>query len=525
MNPGKSNKTPARLQPIRNYLGLAILVLSAVILTTQTLSCKKSQPDNTLVIGTEKSPSTLDPRFAIDTYSVRAVRLIHASLFRITDNLGIEGSLAEKYTVSDDGKTYNIWLRNDITFHDGSPLTLRDVVATFRFILEPANKSAYRNSLASIENMVIKSERELEITLKERNTTFLASLVKGIVPERFETNPYQPIGAGPYKVAENMGKDGLKLVRFEQYFEGPPRVTKLFLKPVLDDGVRLLELLKGSVDLVQNAISPTLLERAKSNKDVQVATSDGLAYAYIGMNLKDDILSNVKVRRAIAHAVNRDEIIKYKLKNLATPANSILSPSHYLYNKKITQIPYDPERSKALLDEAGFKDPDGEGPQPRFKMTYKTSTNPERIEIAQVLVDQLNAVGIGAELRSLEFGAFFDDVKKGNFQLYTLEWSGIFSEDIFYYVFHSESIPPNGANRGYYKNDEVDKLAAAGRITPEGAQRTEIYHRLQEIVHEELPYVSLWYRMNLVAHRSRLAGYQVNTVADYSGVRVSELKE
>jgi peptide/nickel transport system substrate-binding protein len=487
--------------------------------------CYKAEPTNTLVIGTEKSVSTLDPRFAIDTYSIRATRLIHASLFRINNSLTVEGLLAEKHTVSKDGKIYSIWLKPGVVFHDGKPLTLRDVVATLRFILKAENKSAYRNSLSSIASMVIKSESELEITLNERNTTFLSALVIGILPERFETTVYEPIGAGPYKVAENLGKDGLKLVRFDNYLEGAPQVTRLFLKPVLDDGVRLLELMKGSVDLVQNAISPTLLQRAKSNKDVHVTTSDGLAYAYIGMNLNDDTLKNIAVRRAIAHAVNRPEIIKYKLKDLAAPANSILSPSHYLYNSAIDQISFDPTLAKKLLDDAGFKDPDGDGPKARFNLTFKTSTNPERVEIAQVIVDQLKAVGIGAELRSLEFGAFFDDVKKGNFQLYSLEWSGVFSEDIFYYVFHSDSLPPNGANRGHYTNAEVDRLAAAGRVTPEGPARQQIYKRLQEIIHDELPYVSLWYRKNLVAHRSRLTGYQVNTVADYSGIRLSELKE
>ncbi len=501
----------------------AFLLLA--ILAWSLGSCTSKRDPNTLVIGTEKSVTTLDPRMAIDTYSVRATRLIFSGLFRIDENLKPVPYLASRYEISPDGLTYNIWLRSGVTFHDGTPLTVRDVTATYRYVLDETNKVPYRNSFTDIERMDVVGENQIRITLKKPYIPFLTALTMGVVPERFEKQTFETIGSGPYRVQENRGKEGLILKRYDNYFDSPVKIARIYLKPILDDSVRLLALLKGSIDLIQNAVPPTLLHKAREKEEVEVVTSDGLAYAYVGFNLEDPTLKNLKVRQAIAHAIDRDAIIQYKLKDLATPATTLLASQHYMANKKLPQYNYDPEMAKSLLDEAGYKDPDGDGPKPRLELTYKTSTNPERIEIAQVIVDQLKKVGIDVELRSFEWGVFFDDVKKGNFQIYTLEWSGITSEDIYHYVFHTESIPPNGANRGRFRNAEIDHLVTIGRTTVDPAKRQQIYLRVQEILANELPYVSLWHRHNITTYRDRLQGYKPNTVADYTGVLTSSLRD
>lgn len=504
-------------------------IFTVILLLTllPAAACKRTDrhPD-TLVIGTEKGTSTLDPRMATDFYSLRASRLIFDGLFKSDASLEPVPNLLEGYVLAPDQKTYDLTLRDNLRFQDGGALTMRDVAATYRYIIDPTNKSPYRVSFERIASMEVLSDKQLRIVLKEPYVPFLNALVVGIVPERFEKEKFMPIGSGPFTVERDAGAEGLRLKRNDSYFAGAPKVPKVFLKPVLEDSARVLELMHGGIDLIQNGVPPAQLELVEKKPEIVIEKTPSIVYAYVGLNLKDPLLSQLAVRQAMAHAINRDEIIRYKLHNLALVADSILSPVHSMHAKSLPQYEYDPKKAEQLLDNAGLKDPDGPGPQPRLTLTYKTSTNPERIEIAQVIVDQLAKVGIKVELKPLEFGVFFDDIKKGNFQLFSLEWSGVTSaEEQFYYVFHSSSLPPDGANRGYYKNTAIDALVTAGRAETNLDKRRGIYSEVQRILAEELPYISLWYRMNIVAARKRVVGYHVNAVGDYDGLLTTSLQD
>ena len=498
------------------YLATLLAVLSSFI-----LSCNPTKtPDASekIVIGTDREPDTLDPRHATDMYSIRICRLIYDGLFKTDDQLNIVPHLAARYTV-EDNRVYNIWLRSGVSFHDGTELSLSDVVATYRYILNQDNKSPYYNSFKFIEKMDIVGDHQLRITLNEPYSPFLTALNMGIVPERFEKEkPFIPIGSGPYRFSGKDNQSVVTLKQFEQHFAGKAGIKIVQLKPVLEESVRLLELLKGSIDIVQNGLPASMLDKAAEHPEVTIDTSTGLAYAYLGLNLKDPLLSNLKVRQALAYAINRDDIIEYQLKNQATKAESLLTPAHYMAAKDLPNHDFDIEKAKRLLDEAGYKDPDGDGEKTRFQLSYKTSTNPERLEIAHIISDQLKKVGVDVKLQSMEFGVFFKDIKSGNFQLYSLEWSGVTSPDIYHYVFHSASVPPEGANRGFYSNSEVDKLVTQARHITDLEKQKVLYQRVQQILAEELPYISLWHRHNIVAARKRVQTYQVTTVADYQGL-------
>ena len=182
-------------------------------------------------------------------------------------------------------------------------------------------------------------------------------------------------------------------------------------------------------------------------------------------------------------------------------------------------------RAKELLDAAGFPDPDGNGPHMRFSLSYKTSTDMESVEIAQIIKGYLKEVGIGVEVRSFEWGTFFDDIKKGNFQMYSLRWIGVVDPDIFYYLFHSSSFPPNGANRGQYYNPALDELLALSRRTVDQAQRKTLYSRIQKILAEDTVYTSLWYRNNLVVIREKFRGFQIYAGGEYISLKdVTQVK-
>jgi peptide/nickel transport system substrate-binding protein len=197
----------------------------------------------------------------------------------------------------------------------------------------------------------------------------------------------------------------------------------------------------------------------------------------------------------------------------------VLAPLHWAYEGNVAKYTYDPVGAKGLLDAAGFPDPDGNGPRMRFTLSYKTSTDMESMEIAQIIKGYLKEVGIGVEVRSFEWGTFFDDIKKGNFQMYSLRWIGVVDPDIFYYLFHSSSFPPNGANRGRYCNPTLDKLLTLSRRTVDRAQRKELYSRIQKILAKDTVYTSLWYRNNLVVIREQFHGFQIYAGGEYISLK------
>jgi peptide/nickel transport system substrate-binding protein len=225
------------------------------------------------------------------------------------------------------------------------------------------------------------------------------------------------------------------------------------------------------------------------------------------------------VRRAIALAIDREAIVRTIWKGRADLADSILAPGLWAHAGGIPPLRRDPSEAMRLLDLAGYRDPDGGGPEPRFTLTYKTSQNELRRRIAAVIQEQLRQAGIAVEVQSLEWGTFFSDVKKGSFQLYSLTWVGIADPDVYHYAFHSSQFPPEGANRGRYANAEIDRLLEAGRRELSRPRRKEIYRRVQLILSRDLPVVPLWCNRNILLRDRRLAGFEVTPDEDYTSVK------
>jgi peptide/nickel transport system substrate-binding protein len=179
---------------------------------------------------------------------------------------------------------------------------------------------------------------------------------------------------------------------------------------------------------------------------------------------------------------------------------------------------HDPDRARALLAAAGF------GPERPLHLVYKTSSDPFRVRLATVIQAQLARVGIRLKVRSYDWGTFYGDIKAGRFQIYGLSWVGVRTPDIFRYVFHSASIPPDGANRGRYRSPEADRLIAAARAEPDLNRQSLIYGELQELLLEELPYVPLWYEDQMYASRSEVVGYRLAPDGNYDGLADVELR-
>lgn len=489
---------------------------AALVALAIAAGCGGTRPDDdAIVVGMTNSPVNLDPRVGADEASQKAHQLLYSTLVRIDDQLRIVPDLAESIEQPDD-LTYIARLRRGVRFHNGRELTAADVVYTFGSLLDPdfrGRTGAYR-LLGSVEAV---DPYTVRFALKEPFGSFPINLVMGIVQEGSgAANARDPIGTGPYRLVQFAPDDRLVLDAFAEYYGGPPRNRRVVLKVVPDDTMRGLELRKGTVDIVVNDLSPDIAWQLREEGRLQVETAPGTDYAYLGMNLRDPMLSNPKVRLAIGHAIDREAIVKYLRRGYARTAVGIVPPMSWAFEPDVLDLPYDPAAARRLLDEAGFPDPDGDGPAPRLRLTLKTSTSEVSRVQAGAIQHDLGRVGIAVEVRSSEFQTLFADVVRGNFQLYTLQFVGVTDPDMLRRVFHSRQEPPAGLNRVFYRNPAVDTLIDQASAAPTDEERRVFYSRAQQAIAADVPYIPLWYRTNLAVYQPDLHGVRLSPIADYT---------
>jgi peptide/nickel transport system substrate-binding protein len=486
------------------------------------LACSSSETlsGTGIRVGLDGSIATLDPRVAVEARAARIGPLIYSSLLKLDEKGRLIPDLAHSWS-QPDAHTYLFQLHRGVYFHDGREVTAEDVRATFAFIMDPRNGSPKRGSYESVRRIQVIDRYTVKFVLQDISVSFPYALTVGICPQG---SPFRlkspPVGSGPFRLKHWRPGEEVVLIANPAYFRGRPRLDWIQFRVLANTTTRLLEMKKGGVDLLQNSVPAYAVKFMERIPGVRVIQEPGITYQYLGYNLTDPILQHKKVRQAISHAIDRDAIIEHTLKGLAKKADGVvLAPLHWAYEGNVARYDYDPQRAKGLLDAAGFPDPDGNGPRMRFSLSYKTSTDIESQEIAQIIKGYLKGVGIGLEVRSFEWGTFFDDIKRGNFQIYSLRWIGVVDPDIFYYLFHSSSFPPNGANRGRYRNPKLDELLTLSRRTMDRAHRKELYSRIQKILAEDTVYTSLWYRNNLVVIRKKFHGFHIYAGGEYLSLK------
>ena len=499
-------------------LRIALCALSVV-------GCAQPQaaaPAGAIVVGVRTGPNNIDPRFANDEASARVAQLMFNTLLDIGDDLRPAPMLAERLD-NPDPLTYVATLRRGVKFHDGHELTARDVVYTYGQMLDPSFVSPFKGAFRVLKSVEPVDEYHVEFKLKEPFTAFPNQLAgpPAIVPAG--TGPdfaQHPVGTGPYKFVRYAVDDQLVLAPFPDYFNGAAKNAGIVIRVLPDDTMRGLELKKGSIDLVVNDLPPDIVHQFEG-KNFQVATSAGLDYSYLGINMLDPVLKDKRVRQAIGYAIDRRAIVDYLRRGLARPATGLIPSQAWAYEPDIFQFTYDPNRSRQLLDEAGYKDPDGDGPLPRLRLSLKVSNAEETRLQATVIQQQLRDVGIDLDVRSYEFATMYADVLKGNFQMFSLQWVGgaMVDPDILRRVFHSGQVPPIGFNRGHYSNPEVDRLLDLASAGPTEAERKKYYGAAQKIIAEDAPYISIWNRTNVAVARPVITGLHLDAVSNFESLK------
>jgi len=484
-------------------------VFGRVLLLASLLVACAAPPDEIIRLGIASAPANLDPRFATDATSARINRLLYRRLVDFDGRIRPVASLATWEALAPDHYRFRLAPDRE-AFHDGQPVTARDVAATYRYILDPDNASPHRSALELIRRIEVLDDATLDFYLARSDPLFPGYLVIGIVPARavHDGHPLheQPLGSGPFRFQGWPEPGRLRLERI-----GDGQVIE-FLR-IGDPTVRVLKLLRGEVDLLQNDLPAELLGYLDRQEGISVSYGPGSNFAYIGFNLEDPVPRDVRIRRAIAHAIDRDAIIEHVLAGAAKPAAALLPPDHWAGDTALRPIPHAPQQARRLLVAAGYTD------DRPLELEYKTSTDPVRLRIATIIQQQLAEVGVRMKLQSFDWGTFYGDIKAGRFQLYSLAWVGIKTPDIFRYAFHSGSLPPEGANRGRLADPRIDHLIEAAEQATSLEGQAVHYRAVQARLLEVLPYVPLWYEDHVVALRDSISGYQLARDGNYDGLR------
>lgn len=503
----------------RQWIALAIALVTLAACGGGEKHQTGGGDENRLIVEVQSSPTNLDPRVGNDNVSGRIFDICCRGLIQVTPEMDYAPDLAQSWETPDD-RTIVFHLNPAAKFHDGRPVTAVDVKKTYEDVISQKVQNTKASGYSSVDHIEAPDAQTVIFKLKEPNGGIFDNFNMGIVPPDADANTYKtkPVSFGPYRVVSYKTDEAVELEANEHWIGGPPKIKHITVRIIPDSTTRVLELRRGTVNFEVNQIPfENVAEFEKSDK-LQVVKKPGSVWQYLAFNLKKPILAKVEVRRAIAHAIDRQRIVQDLLRGHGVVTDTMLAQGHWARAEGLPAYPYDPNRAKQLLDQAGYKDPDGDGPQPRFELNFKTSVDVEANLRAQAIQQMLAQVGIKVNILSSEFGTFFEDIGKGNFDMYSLSRNGIQDPDFYYIIFHSKNFPPEGQNRGYYSNPKVDQLIMQGRSTFDRAKRKQIYTDIQRIAQEDLPYVSLYHQSNVAVMDKRLQGYTMYPAGFWLGL-------
>ncbi|MDX8382332.1 MAG: ABC transporter substrate-binding protein [Ghiorsea sp.] len=502
-----------------NHRIVPSLCLSVLLLLS---ACNVELPtEHTLRIGLASSPVTLDPRFATDAASFKVQELIHCSLVKLGEDFLPQPSLATSWQ-QHDAYTWTFQLAENYKFHDGQDVTAKDVKATLQSVLDKNISSPLKAGFTAIETIHIDNPYQISLKLNKPDASLLTRLNLGILPMSEATKPHQAkhtVGCGAFKLEK--WDNVLSLVRATKLTNhSHSNIDTIEILTIKDPVTRALKLVRGEIDFTQNDLPPHLLPWLKKQKNLSINTQASTTFSYLGLNTQDPILKNVKVRKALALALDRNLLKQALFGDLPTLGETVLTPQHWA-STPIPITPFNMKKAEILLDEAGFKrNVDGV----RFKLNYRTSTNPTRLRLVTAIADAWQKIGVDVSIESLEWGGFYARIKRGDFQVFSLSWVGITDPDIYRWILHTDMQPPKGANRGRYSNADMDGWLDAAASSQNLKERKALYAKIQQQMAEDQVYIPLWYDAVIAVSSQRLQGFKPRNDASLTPLLQSSLK-
>lgn len=475
-----------------------------------------------IIMGSIGEPSNLIPYLASDSASQEVAGWLYTAPLEYDKNLNIVKLAAETWEVLEDGTFMRFKLREGLKWQDGAPLTADDVTFTYKLMVNPNTPTAYAADFLNIAEYRQTGPLSFEVRYNAPYARSAITWMHPILPKHvlegqdIATTPFarHPIGAGPYKLKSWETGGRIVLEANDLYFKGRPYLDEVVYRIIPDLTTIFLEAKAGKIDFLgltpQQYLRQTNGPEWEKNWKKYKYLSPG--YTFLGFNLTSPLFSDERVRRALAYAINREAVIKGALMGLGEPTIGPYKPGTWVYNTALTPYPFDPERAKNMLAEAGWspgKDGVLEKDGRRFSFTILVNQgNDERVKVATILQQQFKALGVECSIRTVEWAAFLKEfVNKGNYDALILAWNILDDPDIFD-VWHSSAISENGLNFVHYSNREVDELLEKARATADKAERKRLYDRFQEILHQEQPYLFLYVPYALPMVQARFRGIE-----------------
>ncbi|NLA27061.1 MAG: ABC transporter substrate-binding protein [Firmicutes bacterium] len=494
--------------------------------------------DNTIIIGLQAEPVSLDPTQITDYNSSRACMEMYDSLLRFKDgSTDLEPGLATEWDVSEDGLEYTFTLRQGVTFHDGTPFDADAVKFNFDRQLDSdhpyhdTGDFAYADfTLGMVEDVVVVDENTVKVVLSEPFAPFLgniamhaAAIVSPAAIEEYGKDiSINPVGTGPFKfVSWDPGVEVI-LEKNEDCWRGAPEVERLIFRPITEDQTRLTELESGNVDFIVG-IPPDDLQRLKDSEDLLVVEQPGMHTWYLSLNCQRAPFDNVKVRQAANYAINKASIVDNILKGTGVLAKNLLPPLIWSYTDDVHDYSYNPEKARELLEEAGYDFDQVVD----FHVPKSGSGMQQPVTMATAIQSDLEAVGMKTRILQLDWGTFLDEsfktVEHNEFQMHELSWLGDNGDpDNFLYILLSgEQWPEDGFNDAFYKNEEVDKLLREARTISDHDRRVELYQEAQKLIAEDSPVIVVDHETQIVAMKKKIKGFELHPTGVFRFDKVS----
>ncbi|RNC99122.1 ABC transporter substrate-binding protein [Lysinibacillus halotolerans] len=500
---------------------------------TDTSGDTEEAVPQTLVFGRGGDSVSLDPAIVTDSESFKVTENIFETLLNFGEqDTTVQPGLAKEWEVSEDGLTYTFHLQEGVKFHDGTDFNAEAVVKNVeRWKGGAEEKFYYFHSMFKSEGEdIIKSVEAVDdytvvFTLTRPQAPFLKNIAMSpfaiASPTAFESAGDafgdNPVGTGPFKFVEWKRNDSITVEKNEDYWqEGLPKLDKIIFRSIPDNSARLNALTTGEIDLA-DGINPSDAATVESNSELQLIERPSMNIGYLGLTSTRKPFDNVLVRQAVNYAIDKQAIVDAFFQGRAEVAVNPMPSSISGYNEEIEGYPYDPEKAKELLAEAGY---DGEEIE-LWAMPVPRPYMPDGQKVAEAIQKNLADVGIPSKIVTFEWATYLEKAKNGEADAFLMGWTGDNgdADNFLYTLLDKDTIGSN--NYAYYSNDEVHELLIAAQTETDEEKRNDLYKQAQVIIHEDAPWVPLAHSTPLLAAKKGVTDYLPHPTGSESLINVS----
>lgn len=480
-----------------------------------------SESGGTLVFGRGGDSTSLDPSRTTEGETFKVTINLYETLLTFEDEgTAVEPGLAKSWEPSEDGLTYTFELQEGVKFHDGTDFNAEAVVKNFeRWAAGDAEQFPYYHTMFGgadgniIESVTAEDDLTVVFKLTRPQAPFLKNLAMDMFaiasPTAIEEHgdddfERKPVGTGPFKFVEWKPNDSITVERFEDYWQADlPKLDKIIFRSIPDNATRLNALTAGEIDLA-DGINPSDGATIESDSELQLFERPSMNVGYLGLTVTREPFDNKLVRQAMNHAIDKQSIIDAFFEGRADIAVNPIPSSISGYNDEIEGYDYDPEKAKALLEEAGY----GDGFEMElWAMPVPRPYMPDGEKVAEVIQKNLADIGVTAKIVSHEWATYLDLASKGDADAFMLGWTGDNgdADNFIYALLDEDNIGSN--NYTYFKNDAMHDLLIEAQTEVDEDKRIELYKQAQEIIHDEAPWVPLAHSTPLLAGSKDLKGF------------------